>query len=142
MSKVYLIVIFVLLVAVGAWYTMKKPTVGTVPSLPVTTPSTNQASGTVTPTIADVNPAKNQIMLTVTSPANNASVTVPTVTVRGKTLPNAEVFVNDTQTKADATGTFAASVTLDEGENPIVIVANDDQGNSAEQELMVTYTAN
>jgi len=41
--------------------------------------------------------ATNQITLSITSPANNATVTTATVTVRGKTVPNADVFVNDAQ---------------------------------------------
>jgi len=85
--------------------------------------------------------ATNQITLSITSPANNATVTTATVTVRGKTVPNADVFVNDAQTKSDASGNFSASVTLDEGANPIVVVANDANGNSAEQDFQITYNA-
>ena len=63
----------------------------------------------------------------------------PSVTVTGKSFPYAEVFINDTEIKADASGNFTAPVTLDEGENIISVMANDENGNSAEQEITVTY---
>ena len=82
----------------------------------------------------------NGITLTVTTPSNNATVTSATVTVRGKTVPGAEVFVNDKDTKADANGNFSVLLTLDEGDNYILVVSNDDLGNYSEKELTVTYT--
>lgn len=79
------------------------------------------------------------ITLQVTQPGNGAVVTSATVTVRGKTAPRAEVFVNDSETVADASGNFSVVLTLDEGENPIVIFANDADGKTAEEEMTVTY---
>ena len=82
-----------------------------------------------------------EITLTITSPADGAIVTSAFVTVKGKTAPRAEVFINDISMVADANGNFSANVTLDEGENPIVIFANDADGNVAEKELTVTYNS-
>jgi phosphate-selective porin len=82
----------------------------------------------------------NGITLTVSSPVNNAAVTSASVTVRGKTVAGAEVFVNDVETRADSSGNFSVKFTLDEGENYILIVANDANGNYAEKDLTVTYT--
>lgn len=79
------------------------------------------------------------ILLTITSPTS-MTVTTPTITVSGQTAPSADVFVNETQLSADSQGMFSTNVTLDEGENTIVIDANDVMGNSAEKELTVTYT--
>ncbi len=79
------------------------------------------------------------IMLTVSSPANNTTVTSGSLTVRGKTVAGAEVFANDAETRANASGNFSVKLTLDEGENYILVVANDANGNYAEKELTVTY---
>ena len=79
------------------------------------------------------------ISLKITSPQPNTTVSSSTLVVKGTTNPRAEVFINDTETKADANGNFVATITLDEGENAIIVVVNDDEGNSAEQQLLVTY---
>lgn len=91
-------------------------------------------SGTVEKTF------QSAISLTVSSPVNGLISTSPTVLVKGKTLPNADVAVNDSDLKADASGAFSVSIKLDEGDNVIVVIANDDQGNVAEKEITVTYT--
>lgn len=77
--------------------------------------------------------------LMIMSPTPDATVTTAAVTVSGKTFPNADVFVDEQELKADAKGMFSTTVTLDEGENSILVTANDDDGNDAEQEIMVTY---
>lgn len=81
----------------------------------------------------------NGIKLQIIEPLPNTTVSSSTLTIKGKTSSDAEVFVNDKQLKSDATGNFATKITLDEGENPIVVVANDADGNSAEQQILVTY---
>ena len=82
---------------------------------------------------------QQSIPLTIASPANASIVTTSTLAVKGKTTPKAEVFVNDKETIADSNGNFSVTLTLDEGDNPIVVLANDENGNEAEQELSVTY---
>lgn len=82
---------------------------------------------------------EGDITLTITSPKNGAKITSNSVTVRGKTAPRAEVFVNEATSTADANGNFVVSLSLDEGENVIVVFANDIAGNFAEQELTVIY---
>jgi Tfp pilus assembly protein PilX len=91
------------------------------------------------PAIGAVKTPSSPVTVTLTAPANGSTVNVSTVTVRGKTLPKAEVYVNDTYTTAGADGTFSVGISLDEGENPIIVVANDSDGNMAEAELTVTY---
>lgn len=81
----------------------------------------------------------NQITLSVNQPVNNTVVKIPSITVAGKTLPGAEVAINDKDIKADANGNFSTTITLDEGENTIVVMANDASGNSAEKDITVTY---
>lgn len=94
---------------------------------------------TITNTQAPTQPISQEIILEVTQPANGATVTSPNLTVKGKTAPRADVFVNDEELKANASGNFSTVITLDEGENTIVIAANDSEGNSTEKELIVTY---
>lgn len=94
----------------------------------------------VTPVPTTSTSIASEISLTVSSPANNAVVKSATIVVRGKTSPNAEVFVNDEETKANSSGNFSVRLTLEEGENYILVVANDAQGKFSERELTITYT--
>ncbi|MBI3379855.1 hypothetical protein HY029_03820 [Candidatus Gottesmanbacteria bacterium] len=81
----------------------------------------------------------SQIQLSVISPTDNSVVTSPILTVKGNTKPNAELSINDKDTTADANGNFSTTLTLDEGENLIIITANDANGNVAEKEFTITY---
>jgi len=76
------------------------------------------------------------LLLEVTSPASG-TVSGSSVAVTGKTVPGANVIVNEYEMKADATGVFSRTVSLDEGENYISIVAYTDTGEVAETELMI-----
>lgn len=90
-------------------------------------------------TLAPQSPVSSGLTVTLSSPANGATVTTKTVTINGSTSPRAEVFVNDKDLRADAKGNFSVSLSLDEGENIISVAANDDIGNFATQEIIVTY---
>lgn len=82
-----------------------------------------------------------QITLTISSPQPGAVVTNSQLTVKGKTTPKAEVYVNEAEGFADVSGNFSATITLDEGENPVVVTAVDENGNMAEKDFVVTYNA-
>ncbi len=77
------------------------------------------------------------IFLTITDPKDKATVNSSSVTVKGKTAGGATVFVNDKEVRADNGGNFSSKATLEEGENTIIIVANDADGNYIEKEIMV-----
>ena len=85
-------------------------------------------------------PASNQIALNISSPADGSIVSTPAITIAGNTVPNADVSINDSEIKADAGGNFTFSLQLDEGDNDIVVTANDANGASAEKEFIVSYT--
>jgi cytoskeletal protein RodZ len=85
-------------------------------------------------------PYTDGLSLTILAPQNNSTVTSSTVIVSGKTSPGAEVAINDTELRANGAGDFSTAISLDEGENPLIIVANDAEGNSAEKEISVTYS--
>lgn len=86
--------------------------------------------------------AISEIALTISSPLSGGSVSTATVAVRGKTSPKAEVFANEAEGLADASGNFSLTVALDEGENSIIVTAVDANGKVAETEVLVTYEVN
>jgi hypothetical protein len=47
--------------------------------------------------------------------------------------------VNDKELVADGNGDFSQGITLEEGDNPIIVVANDANGTVGEKEITVTY---
>lgn len=79
------------------------------------------------------------IFLTVDSPADKSTVSRANLLVKGRTVAGAEVFINEKETVADPQGNFSVNLTLEEGENSIFVTATDEAGNSAEQEITVTY---
>jgi hypothetical protein len=117
---------------------LRQPSAPGIEERALSTPSEEPPTAATSP--VSTQSRVNGITLTVSSPVNNAAVTSASVTVRGKTVAGAEVFVNDVETRADSSGNFSVKFTLDEGENYILIVANDANGNYAEKDLTVTYT--
>jgi hypothetical protein len=83
------------------------------------------------------NLTSGNITLTITSPLNGATLNSTTVNISGKTSPRADVFVNDKETKADAQGNFSLKIELEEGQNSLVVIANDESGNVVEQVFSV-----
>ena len=79
------------------------------------------------------------IFLEVQSPSNGATVTDYKLVVSGITAANAEVFINESELTADSQGNFSITITLEEGENIVVITVSDEDGNYTEKELTVTY---
>ncbi len=140
MKYLAIVVLVVLLVITGVFLFRK----GMVNTLPSTTPNSQQTPENTNGTNgANVIPSEaitnvNQIALVVTSPQDRSTVTTPTITVAGKTTPNADVFINDKQLVADSQGNFSTSLTMDQGDNEIAIIANDQNGNSSEKDLTVT----
>jgi len=82
---------------------------------------------------------EENLKIQIVSPSHQSVVTSPYITLRGKTNPQAEVFINDKETIADTQGNFSVALTLEEGENPIMVVANDQNGNVGEVEISIVY---
>jgi hypothetical protein len=76
--------------------------------------------------------------LEVSSPADGSTVRMAAVEVKGRTLPGAEVYVNEHLVNPDKNGNFSVKIDLYEGENPILVVAGNEQGD-AEKEITVFY---
>lgn len=142
------IVVIVLIIGGATYFVMTSPQLlssltgqpaNVTPALPAPPPPA--------PTVPKPSPATpsaqpqliNQIKLTLTTPVDKATVTTSNLVVSGQTVPNADVSVNETDLKADAQGNFRTTVKLDEGDNPVIVDAFDTVGNSAEQEVTVTY---
>ncbi len=121
------LVLAVLAGAVWLWY--KK----TPPVRSVYTPAPSAVAVINTPS-----PVSDAISLTITAPTDGAKVSTSKITVSGKTSPGADVSVNDTDTTADSNGSFSLSVSLDEGDNYLVVLAVDADGKTAQKQIMVT----
>lgn len=102
------------------------------------TPGDNYALETVkVEGVAESKSTSDKISLNIISPKNNDIVKSRNVVVAGKTTSGAEVFINDQYVKADLNGNFSLTITLDEGENILVVAANDEEGNVTEQNFSV-----
>ncbi len=77
-------------------------------------------------------------LLEVSSPTDGATVNQATLEVVGETVPGAEVFVNEFQAQVDKDGHFRQRISLQEGENFILITAGNETGDS-EIERLVYY---
>lgn len=95
--------------------------------------------GIVQPTDSMEKSTKNseKIFLQVIEPKNNVTVANQAIILTGKTISNGFVFVNDQEFKADSNGNFSTTVILEEGENNILVVVSDNDGNSAEKDIVV-----
>lgn len=77
--------------------------------------------------------------LTVAEPLNESVVTSRPIAVKGVTSIDAVVSVNDDIVTVDASGSFSALVSLEEGPNFIEVVASDFNGHSSTVTLTVIY---
>jgi bacillopeptidase F len=80
---------------------------------------------------------KSGLLLSVTEPADSATINGDTVTVQGTTAPGATVNINDNVVTADSTGVFSTAVSLNAGPNAIDVIATDNNNNQGEVLLMV-----
>lgn len=113
-----------------------KPTTAPIPTTPSPKPVVEQKAEVPAP----VAPQNNAISLAISAPLNGQTVSSPSLKVTGKTVPSADVSVNDKEVKADLKGNFSVLITLDEGENVLMVTAVDQDGNYSDQEVTVTYT--
>ena len=79
------------------------------------------------------------IPLTITEPLDETTVYTADLVVKGQTEPDAVVSVNEAVVDVDAEGKFSTMVTLEEGPNPIEVLASDFEGNEGSATLTVIY---
>ncbi len=88
---------------------------------------------------ASATPTAGPLGLRILSPEDNSVVHVPQVEVAGTAPADLVVTINDDIVLVDETGTFSATIPVEEGPNLIQIVASDAEGNEANVDLVVTY---
>lgn len=134
----YLLLVLVGVVTVGYLIFPKSGKITTsLKSIASQSKSTDINEKKIDPESVATGEVDTELTLSISSPADKSTVTSSAIQVIGKTGSNAEVFINDVETKADSSGNFFANISLDEGENNLFIVVNDDSGNYAERELTV-----
>jgi hypothetical protein len=119
---------------------------------PSPTPSlspTPQPTSTATPTTPTPTPkptstaTSGALFLEIIQPVDGAEVRTSTISVTGKTIPDAvvSVSVDDQLEMADVEpdGEFSITVTLEEGPNYIEAIASDQQGNEKSASIAVIY---
>ncbi len=110
-----------------------------------------QSTKTVPPhktkTIAPISPTPTSTaenILTIDLPNDEDVVDKKTITVSGKTLSNATLLIStqssDNVVSPSATGTFSATVTIDDGINQITITAIAPDGQEQKITRTVTYS--
>lgn len=149
MNRSYIVLISILVilaVAIGGFAlyrsTTRKPeSIPTQHPIVTPPPPTDNSAPPPPPPLSEEDQiaATNTLPLTITVPQDHAQISTPSVTVSGTTAPNADVAVNDKDLKADAKGQFTTTITLEEGENYILVVASDETG-ASEKDLTLTYT--
>ena len=83
--------------------------------------------------------SSGDISMQIYNPTKNSIATKSAMVVLGQTKAKAEVFVNEYELIAGDNGAFSQLIKLEEGENRIIILANDEFGNFVEKELIVYY---
>ena len=144
MNKTYTIIIITLILLIVAVTVFALYKANQANQVPAENPSVMQTPPVKTETAPAVEKMAKQtetgLPLTINTPVDGSTVTASNLVVSGKTVPKAEVNINNTQVLADAQGNFSTTVTLDEGENYLAITASNQNGDFAEQEVVVTYT--
>ena len=83
------------------------------------------------------NEGPDSISLKIISPLDGADIDGDVVTVKGQTAPGAVVNVNDETDIADGIGLFSITISLETGVNAIDVFATDEDGDQAEELILV-----
>ncbi|MBI4973697.1 hypothetical protein HZC27_03755 [Candidatus Roizmanbacteria bacterium] len=89
-------------------------------------------------TLIPTNAAAQTLFLTLSSPTTNQTVSGASILVKGMTVPLTPVMINEFELTADSQGNFSKSLSLDEGENYISVIAYNSEGQVVEKELVIT----
>ncbi len=101
-------------------------------------------SSSLTPPLSPTPMPASNLSLSISSPDDESLNTTGSITLAGKTSPQASVaIVSDLEEQivtTDSAGNFTVTLNLEGGYNTITVSAFDAAGNSATQTLYVTYT--
>lgn len=88
---------------------------------------------------------KNDISLTITSPKNETVTQNRTIQVKGSTDPENIIIISTNQEdiaiSPTSNGSFSASISIDSGENKLIITAIDTHGNSKKITQTVSFSS-
>jgi hypothetical protein len=140
-AKRIVVCLVIIAVFVGVYFFVTKGYSGKGINIPQILPTQNSNPTSKTGNGETGSVASTKISLTIISPKDGDILGSTDASVKGKTTPGAEVFVDDQEGKADVNGNFTINIGLDEGQNQIVVLANDADGNAAEQDLSVTVAS-
>ena len=132
MKQFLLFFLLSILVVVGAVFLNKYQRSRIVQKPALMTPAPTKI---ISPT--EVKPKDKSISLELFEVSDGMIVSGPNLLIKGKTIADADVFVDSQELKAGKNGEFSAKVGLDEGENIIVVTVNDSFGNTTEKGLTV-----
>ena len=89
-------------------------------------------------------PSVPAVLLTIDTPQDESTTNNKTLTVAGKTAPDATVVVStdtgDQVIKPSSQGNYSTTVTIGDDENQIHVTAIDKSGNQTERVITVTFT--
>jgi len=134
-KRLLTILAIVAVLLVGVFYLSSRKKLALAPSLQETL---SNAVGSVQTESKKLGILPNSFSLEVSSPENGATFSIATIEVKGKTVPGAEVFVNDFQVSLAKDGSFRQQIQLEEGENFILVTAGNETGD-AEVERTVYF---
>ena len=87
---------------------------------------------------------KPAVFLTIDTPTDESVTANPTVTINGKTTPDATIIIDTATTDQvvtpSATGSYSITLDLSQGENLINITAVAADGNEVNKKLTLTYS--
>jgi hypothetical protein len=121
---------------------------GPTPTVTSTVPAAlNNMESTPVPKNVDQTPVvspttmiqESELWLQITSPLDEAVVTLPQVEVTGSAPAGSVISVNEDILIVGADGQFKTTIALEEGPNLIEIIASDENGNETSALLTVTY---
>lgn len=142
MKKIYLILVPLVIIILAAFLISSK-TAKKIPSEKKEQSKISISEKTSKENTPSVDKSLNSdyqgIELNIIEPKNESVASVSSILVKGKTVPNADVFVNEIELKAGKDGNFSTAFPLYEGDNSILVSANDESGNYSEKEIIVNY---
>ena len=99
-------------------------------------PGAAQPGGGALATIS-ASPSATALLLSILAPEDQSVVDVSTITIMGKTDPDAVLSINDETVDLTSDGSFSVNVALEEGPNVFNITASDADGKEAATELTI-----
>ena len=123
-----------------SWGCQGAPSPSASPATNPSSPSTTQPLSAPGEAASQVQaPADSKFLLEISEPQDSSVVRTQTVRVRGTTLPDADVRINEQFVIVDTAGAFTVMVSLERGPNSIEVIATDTAGNEEFHLITVIY---